>query len=149
MKEIVCSGALIYACATQRFLFLHRVKKKNKNLWGLVGGLNEKNESPWIGLQREISEEIGKTCITKSIPLETFVSIDNHFLFHTYLCIVDKEFIPLLNCEHDGYAWVSLGKWPRPLHIGLHNTLKNRINQIKIETVIKLLQNDDIIFPHN
>lgn len=139
MKEIVCSGALIYAINTCRFLLLHRAQSKNKNLWGLVGGTTEDNETPWTALQREVQEEIGNIKILKSIPLETFVSNDNHFLFHTYICIVDEEFIPNLNHEHNGYAWVSMGKWPRPLHLGLHNTLKNKVNQIKIDTVVKLI----------
>jgi len=139
MKEIVCSGALIYSKKAKRFLFLHRTKGKNKNFWGLVGGINEKEETPWSGLQREIVEEIGPIDICKSIPLETFVSNDNHFHFYTYLCLVEDEFIPQLNDEHDGYAWTSLSKWPRPLHPGLRNTLSVKINQVKLETVIKLL----------
>jgi hypothetical protein len=35
--------------------------------------------------------------IKKVIPLETFISNDEHFKFHTYLCVIDKEFIPTLN----------------------------------------------------
>lgn len=139
MREIVCSGSLFYANNSKRFLFLHRAKGKHDNLWGLVGGTNEDFESPWTALKREILEEIGDVSITKAIPLETFVSNDNHFLFHTYLCLVNEEFIPTLNDEHNGYAWVSFQKWPRPLHHGLKNTLNNKINLAKLETVIKLL----------
>jgi len=139
MHEIICSGALIYNIQTCRFLFLHRTKDKNGNNWGLVGGTNEKKETPWNAVKREIEEEIGNVDILKSIPLETFVSNDNHFLFHTYLCIIEKEFIPKLNCEHDGYAWVSFGFWPKPLHPGLRNTLNTKINQTKLQTVVKLI----------
>lgn len=143
MREIICSGALIFSKSTNKFLFLHRAKGKNNNLWGLVGGTNEDNETPWSGLQREIVEEIGNIEIVKSIPLEIFVSNDDHFLFHTYLCIVNDEFIPKLNDEHDGYAWVSFCKWPKPLHPGLRNTLRTKINQAKLETVIKLITHLD------
>ena len=59
MKEIVCSGALFYSLKTKRFLFLHRASGKHNKLWGLVGGTNEGAETPWEGLQREITEEIG------------------------------------------------------------------------------------------
>jgi hypothetical protein len=45
-----------------------------------------------------------------------------------------------LNEEHDGYAWVQFGNWPKPLHQGLRNTLQNRTNQIKLETVFKMLK---------
>ena len=135
----VCSGALFYALDTKRFLFLHRVQGRTGNLWGLVGGTNEKAETPWEGLKREIFEEIGTVEIKKTMPLETFVSNDTNFLFHTYLCVVEQEFLPMLNHEHDGYAWVKSGSWPKPLHHGLRNTLQSKINQSKLETVTKVL----------
>lgn len=139
MEKIICSGALFYTLDTHRFLFLHRTKGKQNNLWGLVGGTNEGPETPWESLKREITEEIGTTEIKKTIPLETFISNDSKFLFHTYLCVVDKEFLPVLNDEHDGFAWVSFTKWPKPLHHGLRNTLTNKTNQTKLETVFKLI----------
>lgn len=139
--KIVCSGALFYTLDTNRFLFLHRTKGKNKNVWGLVGGTNEDMETAWEGLQREIQEEIGNIPnIKKTLPLETFISKDDKFYFHTYLCIVDNEFIPKLNNEHDGYAWASFGKWPKPLHNGLANTLRSKTNQQKLETVFELVK---------
>jgi len=141
MKKIICSGALFYTLDTNRFLFLHRTSSRHNNVWGLVGGTNEDEETPWEGLQREIQEEIGKIPnIKKTIPLETFVSNDEHFNFHTYLCVIDSEFIPVLNDEHDGFAWCSFGKWPKPLHQGLHNTLRNKTNQSKLETVFQVVE---------
>lgn len=139
MENIVCSGALFYSLKTKRFLFLHRTQGRQNNLWGLVGGTNESAETPWEGLQREIEEEIGTVQIKKTLPLETFVSNDEKFSFHTYVCVVENEFIPTLNYEHDGYAWVSFGRWPKPLHQGLRNTLNNKNNVQKLETVFKLL----------
>jgi 8-oxo-dGTP pyrophosphatase MutT (NUDIX family) len=139
MDNIICSGALFYSLDTKRFLLLHRAQGKTANLWGLVGGTNEGCETPWEGLKREISEEVGEVKIKKAIPLETFVSNDEHFYFHTYLCVIDDEFIPKLNNEHNGYAWVSFGNWPKPLHYGLHNTLRNKSNQQKLQTVIRLV----------
>jgi len=139
MEKIICSGALLYSLKTKRFLFLHRSGGKKNNLWGLVGGTNEGAETPWEGLKREIKEEIGNIEIKKTIPLETFVSNDDKFSFHTYLVVVPEEFIPELNHEHDGYAWVSFGKWPKPLHHGLRNTLSSKINQTKLETVFKVI----------
>ena len=77
--------------------------------------------------------------IVKTIPLESFISTDDKFSFHTYLVIVKEEFLPRLNNEHDGYAWVSYGKWPKPLHMGLRNTLQSKTNQTKFETVFSLI----------
>ena len=139
-KKIICSGSLFYSLKTKRFLLLHRTQGKHKDLWGLVGGTNENNETPWEGLQREIEEEIGTVPdIRKTVPLESFVSNDEYFYFHTYLCVIEDEFIPQLNTEHDGYAWVTFKKWPKPLHQGLHNTLRNKNNINKLETVIRLV----------
>ena len=80
---ITCSGALFYTLNTNRFLFLHRAQGRRNNLWGLVGGTNEGAETPWEGLKREIEEEIGfLPDITKTLPLESFISPDSRFYFH-------------------------------------------------------------------
>jgi len=139
-KNIVCSGALFYARNTKRFLFLERTKTKTAGQWGLVGGMAEGNETPWKALQREINEEVGKTPpIKKVIPLEMFTSNDSKFFFHTYLAIVDNEFIPTLNSEHSGYAWTNVNCWPKPLHVGLRNTLQNKTIKDKLQTILDLI----------
>lgn len=139
-EKIICSGALVYSLKTKRFLFLHRTKGKHKNEWGLVGGTNENTETPFEGLKREITEELGYLPdIKKTLPLESFISSDSHFYFHTYLCIVDDEFVPKLNDEHNGYAWCAFTKWPKPLHQGLRNTLQSKVNLNKLETVIQTI----------
>ena len=140
MNQIICSGALFYTLDTNRFLFLHRAQGKRANMWGLVGGTNEGAETPWEGLKREIEEEIGFLPeIKKTLPLESFISTDDKFHFHTYLCIISEEFIPHLNNEHNGYAWCSFNKWPKTLHHGLRNTLQSKINIKKLETVFKTI----------
>ena len=139
MKCNTCSGALIFAKDTERFLFLHRTRSSQPNTWGIVGGTIEQSETAWIALKREIQEEIGEIEIVKSIPLETFVSRDKKFYFYTYMCLVDKEFRPSLNDEHNGYAWVEYTNWPKPLHYGLRNTLSKKVNCLKIETVLQTL----------
>lgn len=147
--KIVCSGALICSLNTKRFLLLQRTHVKQAGHWGLVGGTNGRSETPWEGLQREIVEEIGELPnFYKVIPLELFVSNDEKFNFHTYLCFVDDEFIPTLNEEHSGYCWVEFGIWPKPLHQGLRNTLNNAIIKTKVMTAVDVLQyiedqNDD------
>ena len=139
-SKIVGCGALFYTLDTKRFLLLHRTQSKQNNVWGLVGGTTTSDKNLWDGLQREIKEEIGEQQIKKTIPMETFISNDENFLYHTYLCVVEKEFIPELNTEHDGYAWVSFGNWPKPLHQGLRKTFQNKTNQIKLDTVFKMLK---------
>jgi 8-oxo-dGTP pyrophosphatase MutT (NUDIX family) len=140
IKKIKGSGALFLNQETKRFLFLQKASGKKEGIWGLVGGKTESNESTWQGLQREIKEEIGFIpSIIKSIPLETFVSDDEHFKFQTYVCIVSKEFIPTLSDEHMGWAWCNIDNWPKPVHQGVKNTLGNKITRAKIETIFEFL----------
>jgi len=139
MSEIIASGCLFYAKSTKRFLFLNR-QQKQKGTWGMVGGSTHDTETPWQGLQREIIEEIGfQPTITKTIPLELFVSKDTKFKFHTFVCVVDQEFMPKLNVEHSGYAWVSVNVWPLPLHEGVKKTLQNKQIETKLQTILDLI----------
>ena len=138
--KIVCSGALIYAKSTRRFLLLQKARGKHAGTWGLVGGTNLSGENPWQGLQREIREEIGSIpTIIKTIPLETFVSNDNVFNFHTYLCVVQDEFLPVLSNEHVAYAWANIDYAPKPLHQGLRNSFSNKTIRNKLQTVFDIV----------
>jgi 8-oxo-dGTP pyrophosphatase MutT (NUDIX family) len=137
---IICSGALFYSKHTKRFLLLQKARGKHQGTWGLVGGTNELTETPWEGLQREIQEEVGAVPkILKTIPLETFVSNDSVFHFHTYLCVVDNEFMPVLSDEHCAYSWSTVDFAPKPLHQGLRNSLGNKIIRAKLQTIFDVI----------
>ena len=86
LNKIVCSGGLFLAKDTKRFLFLLRAKGKTAGTWGLVGGKKEPiDTTPVDTLNREISEEIGKSpTIKKIVPLELFISVDQKFYYNTY-----------------------------------------------------------------
>ena len=141
LNQIVCSGGLFLAKDTKRFLFLLRTQGKTANTWGLVGGKKEPTDATaYEALNREISEEVGKTPnIKKIIPLELFTSNDQNFQYNTYVLIVDKEFIPTLNEEHSGYSWCSFEKWPKPLHQGVKNSFNNKAVKAKLELLLDLL----------
>lgn len=139
-EKIVCSGALFYAKDTKRFLLLQKAHGKHSGTWGLVGGTNISGETPWQGLQREVSEEIGSVPhILKTIPLETFVSNDTVFNFHTYLCVIQSEFVPILSAEHIGWSWVTIDYAPRPLHQGLRNSFSSKTIRTKLQTIFDLV----------
>lgn len=140
VTEIVCSGALIYAKNTRRFLLLQKAEGKHAGTWGLVGGTNNEGETAWQGLQREITEEIGNNfTILKTIPIETFVSNDAVFNFHTYLCLVDSEFVPVLSNEHVGWAWATIDNAPKPLHQGLRSSFANKTVRTKLQTIFDVM----------
>ena len=141
MTDIIASGGLFLAKDTKRFLFLLRNQGKTAGTWGIVGGKKEQSDAtPYAALEREISEEVGKTpAIKKTIPLELFSSEDQRFYYHTYILIIEKEFIPTLNEEHVGYAWCDLNQWPKPLHQGVKRSLTNRTNKTKIELLFDII----------
>ena len=138
--KIVCSGALFYAKSTKRFLLVQKAHGKHAGTWGLVGGTNLAGENPWQGLQREVIEEIGgMPIIIKTIPIETFVSNDTVFNFHTYMCVIDQEFVPILSNEHIAWAWSTIDYAPKPLHQGLRNSFSSKTIRTKLQTVFDLV----------
>ena len=76
---------------------------------------------------------------SKSKKFSGTISIGKINSFET-IFLKFSEFIPKLNTEHDGYAWVSFGHWPKPLHQGLRKTIQNKMNQMKLDTVFKMLK---------
>jgi 8-oxo-dGTP pyrophosphatase MutT (NUDIX family) len=140
-KYVKASGVLFLSIKTKRFLFMMRSDDSYTNTWATVGGRSEQGESIVESLTREIQEEIGfLPIVRKTIPIDLYVSPDRMFEFHTFICLVDNEFIPILNDEHSGYAWSSINNYPKPLHPALFSSLKNQELLTKIENVIKLLE---------
>lgn len=141
IDNVVCSGALFYATSTKRFLFLLRNQGRTAGTWGIVGGRQEKSDANvYEALKREVSEEIGDMpVVKKTIPLELFVSKDDRFFYHTYLLIIENEFIPKLNHEHTGWAWTTLDATPKPLHQGLRTSFANKTIRTKLQTVFDII----------
>ena len=131
------AGVLFYSRSTDRFLFLMRNDWRKNRLWGIPGGKCEPGESLLDTLIRECQEEIDYwPANAKPIPLEKFDTPTNSFTYHTFMVVIEHEFIPVLNQEHVAYAWAGLRSVPKPLHPGLWNTLsvlevKKKIAQIQ------------------
>ena len=133
-------GTFIYSVATQRYLFLLRDGSKYAGTWGLAGGKIESGEHLLDSLYRELDEELGfDFSSTKVIPIEKFTSENNKFSYHTFLIPIADEFVPRLNYEHRGYAWVSLEDHPKPLHPGVWRTVNFKSVVKKIKTLEELL----------
>lgn len=117
-------GVWFYSVATQRYLYLLRNDPRHPNTWGLPGGKIESGETLIEAMQRECHEELGfMPEYLKLVPLEKFTSSDQGFSYHTFFCSVSGEFTPKLNDEHVGWAWITAGTWPKPMHPGLWSTV--------------------------
>jgi 8-oxo-dGTP pyrophosphatase MutT (NUDIX family) len=129
-------GVWFYCVRTRCYLYLLRNDSKYPDTWGLAGGKVEPDETLITAVERECSEELGSMPeYQQLIPIEKFTSADGGFEYHTFWCRVDHEFIPELNHEHVGYAWIQSGRLPRPLHPGLWNTVNLDAIQKKIASL--------------
>jgi 8-oxo-dGTP pyrophosphatase MutT (NUDIX family) len=136
-------GVWFRAADTGRYLYLLRDDTKHPGAWGLPGGKIEPGETLLGGMERECTEELGFfPAYDRLVPLERFTSADGAFEYNTWVCVIDQEFQPVLNHEHLGYAWISAGTWPRPMHPGLWNTVNLEAVQSKIATVERYLARD-------
>jgi ADP-ribose pyrophosphatase YjhB (NUDIX family) len=134
-------GVWFYAIDTQRYLYLMRDDPKHPDTWGLPGGRMEPGETMIDAMTRECCEELGSMPdYIKLVPLEKFTTTDQHFAYHTFFCSVAREFIPVLNHEHIGWAWIASGTWPKPMHPGLWSTVNFDAVQNKITTMEQLVQ---------
>lgn len=135
-------GAFILAAETGKILMgMRSPYVGDPNLWGTFGGGVDEGESLGLALIREIEEEAGY----RNIPDEMFHVWENRkpdFSYHNFLFIVDVEFRPKLNYETSAALWFDPVKFPRPLHPGciealrqpeIRNTLIDRIKRGKFQ----------------
>lgn len=86
--------------------------------WCFPGGRIDEGETPEQAAIRESTEEIG---YTPEVPLRLIDWLDG---FTTFAIDVEAPFVPTLNAEHLGYAWVPLSSLPTPMHPGCELTLQ-------------------------
>ena len=141
-RSLKAVGVWFRSIATGRYLYLLRNDPKHSETWGLPGGKLESGETLLGGMERECVEELGSfPSYLRLIPLEKFTSADGVFSYHTWVCLIQDEFVPVLNHEHLGYAWLDRGYFPRPMHPGLWNT----VNIEAVQNKILLLEQDFLI----
>ncbi len=138
LNQKVAAGALFISSDTGQALWSLRAPYKTHKLtWSLWGGMVEEGEYPNEALKRECVEEIGFLPDIKSMyPFNVYESRDKAFRYYTFIAIVEEEFIPQLNQEAVGYAWVKAGTWPRPMHTGAQKTLCSKKGRELLELIM-------------
>jgi 8-oxo-dGTP pyrophosphatase MutT (NUDIX family) len=137
-KQKTAAGALFVSSKTKRVLLnLRAPYKTHKYEWSLFGGMIDGDETPKEALDRECTEEMGFVpSVTKTYPIDIYESRDKNFRYYTFVCIVEDEFIPVLNEESIGYTWIDLGTWPKPMHSGARNTFCSLKGQALLEIIV-------------
>lgn len=127
------AGCIILAKNTGKLLIPLRSKKVlEPNTWGIWGGkMDDDDESPEKAVRREVKEESGYLGNLDLIKLTPYK--EQNFIYHNFLGIVDKQFVPRLNEETTAYRWVQYGDWPEPLHYGLKYLIETSGPKIKSE----------------
>lgn len=134
-------GIWFFCVSTGRYLYLLRNDSKNPGTWGLPGGKIESGETLIEAMHRECKEELGfMPEHIKLMPVEKFTSRDNGFVYHTFFCSVTAEFVPVLNDEHLGWAWIDSGHWPKPMHPGLWSTVNFEAVKEKMNLMQQMIQ---------
>lgn len=134
---IEASGCVFLSKTTGKILMQQRSGNATHSFtWGFFGGKKEKQERPIETLYREIEEELGKVpTIIKVVPISKFTSANKRFVYNNFAAIVENEFIPTLNDESCGYAWIDIGCWPKPLHPGAKIQCKSNDFIEKLKTI--------------
>ena len=95
------------------------------------------DETPKQALDRECTEEMGFVPdVTKTYPFDIYESRDKNFRYYTFVCIVEDEFIPVLNEESIGYLWIKRDEWPKPMHVGARNTFASQKGQALLDIIV-------------
>ncbi len=132
----IAAGIFFYSNSTNRFLYLLRHESKNSCEWSIPGGKIDDTESLFDGLKRECMEEMQFDLNDiKLVPIQKFTNLN--FTYHTFFASLDNEFLPILNSEHIGYAWVLPPNYPKPLHRGLFMTVNIDVVQEKLNVLTK------------
>lgn len=129
----VAAGTVFLAPDGSVLLVLRSDQEANYGgFWALPGGKGDEGETPLECAQRESLEELGEAVEHAWIGEPTVIgerTTTRGFQFTTFLQPVRYRFVPELNAEHSGYAWVNPAKAPTPIHPSVAATMASMVIQ--------------------
>lgn len=117
MKVFRGVGAIIVNESSGNVLtVLRSSRESNPHTWTFAGGKVDADETEIEALTRELQEELQLKKIKKILPLHRYQTRNKDFTYDTFIVLVNKDFVPVLNWENAGYAWTTIDCLPAPLH---------------------------------
>lgn len=118
VEPAVHAAGVIYLTRSGAALWLRRSDKgDHPGEWAFPGGAIEPGETTEQAARRECDEEIN-TIPEDLIEFDVSVSPEG-VEFTTFVTVVEGQFQPVLNDEHDAWAWVPLSAPPEPMHTAI------------------------------
>jgi 8-oxo-dGTP pyrophosphatase MutT (NUDIX family) len=152
MERELCAG-ILFVTKAGKALFLKRSDKygpkQYRGLYGLPGGHLKKGETQQQAAIRESIEEMGQRPEGELVEINRQVmpmigDDEDHSReidYTTYVQIVENEFFPLLNDEHENHVWATLENPPQPIHPGLALTIQ-KINADELEIAEMMIRGE-------
>jgi 8-oxo-dGTP pyrophosphatase MutT (NUDIX family) len=129
------AGILPLCVTTGRCLLAMRSQDVNEpGTWGLLGGKMDPGDgTPEEAAMRELAEEAEYKGKVELVEAATFKHPSGHFTYHNFVGRVWEEFVPVLNWETEGTAWITLSELSRlrPKHFGLSYLLDHSLSLIR------------------
>lgn len=129
MIPILCGakqsvGCFVVALDTKHVLLGRRSEHVgDPNLWGTFGGGVDPGETLEQALYRELQEEAGFTGQFHTLS-NVWTNKRPAYHYHNFIGVLEREFTPKLNYETSVHLWFDPCKFPRPLHPGVVEALK-------------------------
>lgn len=137
-QKLACGALFVTPRSKTALLNLRANHKTHRSEWSLFGGMIDNGETPKQALDRECMEEMGfMPDVQKTYPFDIYESRDKSFRYYTFVCVVENEFLPILNHESAGYAWFKYEQgWPKPMHSGARNSLCTQKGLALLEIIL-------------
>lgn len=119
------AGVIFMAKDTGRLLIAKRSRRvQEPGTWSTWGGALDEGEDALAGAKREAEEEAGAASHVISYHKVHEFVVPDKFKYTTFIALVESEFRPVMNWETADFEWVEFGDWPKPIHRGFAETIK-------------------------